>query len=43
MDLALNNLKRVDMPLNEETKPNQTNYHDCAYGNAGWGDQDMFE
>ena len=24
MDLALNNLKRVDMPLNKETKPNQT-------------------
>ena len=23
MDLALNNLKRVDMPLNKETKPNQ--------------------
>ena len=22
MDLALNNLKRVDMPLNKETKPN---------------------
>ena len=26
MALALNNLKRVDMPLNKETKPNQTNY-----------------
>ena len=25
MALALNNLKRVDMPLNKETKPNQTN------------------
>ena len=24
MALALNNLKRVDMPLNKETKPNQT-------------------
>ena len=24
MDLALNNLKSVDMPLNKETKPNQT-------------------
>ena len=24
MDLPLNNLKRVDMPLNKETKPNQT-------------------
>ena len=24
MTLALNNLKRVDMPLNKETKPNQT-------------------
>ena len=23
MALALNNLKRVDMPLNKETKPNQ--------------------
>ena len=26
MALALNNLKRVDMPLNKETKPNQTVY-----------------
>ena len=26
MALALNNLKRVDMPLNKETKPNQTNW-----------------
>ena len=26
MDLALNNLKRVDMPLNKETKPNQPKY-----------------
>ena len=25
MTLALNNLKRVDMPLNKETKPNQPN------------------
>ena len=25
MALALNNLKRVDMPLNKETKPNQSN------------------
>ena len=25
MALALNNLKKVDMPLNKETKPNQTN------------------
>ena len=25
MALALNNLKRVDMPLNKQTKPNQTN------------------
>ena len=25
MALALNNLKRVDMPLNKETKPNQPN------------------
>ena len=25
MALALNNLKRVDIPLNKETKPNQTN------------------
>ena len=25
MDLALNNLKRVDMPLNKETRPNQKN------------------
>ena len=25
MALALNNLKRVDMPLNKESKPNQTN------------------
>ena len=25
MALALNNLKRVDMPLNEETKPSQSN------------------
>ena len=25
MALALNSLKRVDMPLNKETKPNQTN------------------
>ena len=24
MVLALNNLRRVDMPLNQETKPNQT-------------------
>ena len=24
MGLALNNLKRVDMPLNKETKPNLT-------------------
>ena len=24
MALALNNLKRVDMPLNKETKPNKT-------------------
>ena len=24
MALALNNLKRIDMPLNKETKPNQT-------------------
>ena len=24
MALVLNNLKRVDMPLNKETKPNQT-------------------
>ena len=24
MALALNNLKRVDMPLDKETKPNQT-------------------
>ena len=24
MALALNNLQRVDMPLNKETKPNQT-------------------
>ena len=24
MALALNNLKRVDMPLNKEAKPNQT-------------------
>ena len=28
MALALNNLKRVDMPLNKETKPNQTYYPD---------------
>ena len=24
MALALNNLQRVDMPLNKQTKPNQT-------------------
>ena len=24
MALAINNLKKVDMPLNKETKPNQT-------------------
>ena len=29
MALALNNLKRVDMPLNKETKPNRN------YGNEG--------
>ena len=27
MALALNNLKKVDMPLNKETKPNQTKLH----------------
>ena len=27
MALALNNLKRVDMPLNKETKPNQNHLH----------------
>ena len=44
MALALNNLKRVDMPLNKETKPNQTNstawiYHMDAnetYGEKAW-------
>ena len=30
MALALNNLKRVDMPLNKETKPNQT-YTLCTF------------
>ena len=28
MDLALNNLKRVNMPLNKETKPNHLNSQD---------------
>ena len=27
MASGLNNLKRVDMPLNKETKPNQTNIY----------------
>ena len=27
MALALDNLKRIDMPLNKETKPNQTITH----------------
>ena len=35
MALALNNLQRVDMPLNKETKPNQTfhlrDYTDRVY------------
>ena len=31
MALALNNLKRVDMPLNKETKPNQTSLIEWAY------------
>ena len=31
MALALNNLKRVDMPLNKETKPNQTNHFVVIY------------
>ena len=31
MALALNNLKRVDMPLSKETKPNQ-NYATRKYG-----------
>ena len=29
MALALNNLKRVDMPLNKETKPNYNDQGDC--------------
>ena len=34
MALALNNLQRVDMHLNKETKPNQTNQNKraCPHG-----------
>ena len=31
MALALDNLKRVDMPLNKETKPNQTSLEGKTY------------
>ena len=34
MALALNNLKRVDMPLNKETKPNQTMECELTYYNV---------
>ena len=33
MALALNNLKRVDMPLNKETKPTQPSEKETALGN----------
>ena len=37
MALALNSLKRVDMPLNKETKPNQTGMDSYrSYGSQTW-------
>ena len=40
MALALNNLKRVDMPLNKETKPNQTKPDVSFYHNSSvWLDK----
>ena len=40
MALALNNLKRVDMPLNKETKPNQKELYKRRQQHIG--DEDIF-
>ena len=39
MALALNNLKRVDMPLNKETKPNHPNAKNSKTGKNIQGNQ----
>ena len=39
MALALNNLKRIDMPLNKETKPNHLQYMYVIYRVINTGDQ----